>query len=149
MFTIIGRVYDAKVRFLRATASDAEDIVSVDKEFDCFLVNRLKDAALTQGRLLEAIARRANWVEIFGVDAEALHDAVDQAGVHLGRQVAIGEGYPMTAWYDDISDNSAIASYIATGGQGDSLHKIVVLIGSPSEESGLIDELRKHRTGDS
>lgn len=141
MFTIIGRVYDSKLRSIRSTQGVAQRIKEVDFEFDCFLVNRTKNATDVEIMLLEAIASGASWVEIFGLDAEKIHDAIDEASVRIKRQRSVGDGNPMTAWHEDMMGDADIASYILTGGQGDAEQKIIVVIGSAEDERRLIDQL--------
>lgn len=117
-------------------------LLAVSLPFDCFVVSRRVDGSLSNKELFEAIARRADWVEVFGLDAENIHDAIDRASVEAGRQRRIGEGTPMTAWHEDLSDDQAIASYILTGGQGVAEHKVVVVIGSIEDEQSIVRALR-------
>lgn len=145
MFTVLGRTSDFSLRCLRSTQDAPREMNSLELGFDCFVINRMQGRACDQGDLIDAVAARAGWVEVFGFDAETIHDAIDNASVRLLRQRAVGDGTPMTAWHEDITQDSAIASYIWTGGQGHAPHKVALVIGSSVDEKGLIDELIRQR----
>jgi hypothetical protein len=129
----LGSTYGALLLCVQADEWDAsnliEEVLSLDPGFDCFIVNRSNEFSGTNRRLMEAIVSRAGeWIEVFGYAAEAIHDAIDAASVRIGRQSAIGEGDPMTAWDDTLSDPE-IASYVWAGGQGHGSSKVVIVVG--------------------
>lgn len=49
----------------------------------------------------EIVAANTDWVHTTGVHAEWLHDLIDQTSVMVGRQVKVGDGSPMTAWFSN------------------------------------------------
>ncbi len=46
------------------------------------------------------VAANTDWIFTAGARAEFWHDRVDQLSVELGRQQRVGDGSPMTAWFD-------------------------------------------------
>lgn len=146
MLKIVGQVYGSKLWCVRGGEDAACAINEAKFPFDCFVVNRSVEMSANNKELIDAIAwRTSDWVEVFGVNAESIHDAIDEASVSFGRQVD-GEGKPMTSWHDEIATDSDIASYILTGGQGHSPNKLIVVIGSREEEESLISELHNRRS---
>lgn len=144
MILTIGNSSEPHVFCIHADDSTVREITEVGFEFDCFLINRQTDAPSYQSELIEAIARcTTGWVEVFGIDAEKLHDAIDLSSVFLKRQLRIGDGNPMTAWHDDMTGDSEIASYVLSGGQGTASAKIVIVLGSNVAERSLLDQLRE------
>jgi len=142
----LGRAYDFELIGVRTQGRSeievAENIASVRTEFDCFLINRSGGGTSSAELVTLAVARCVRgWVEIFGTDAEAIHDAVDQASVRIGRQTSIGDGDPMTAWNSVMTDDE-LAKYIATGGQGDCGLKAVVYFADGSEEALFYERLK-------
>lgn len=83
-------------------------------------------------------------MEVFGKESESVHDAIDLASVRVGRQKDVGDGDPMTTWQEE-SSSAEIASYIWTGGQGDSARKLLVLVGSLSMTEPVMRALVGHR----
>ncbi len=88
------------------------------------------------------VAMNTDWIEILGISSERLHDQIDRSSVEAGRQAEVGEGSPMTAWYEDITKPNDIAEHIASGGQGGCSNKLVVLIGSPKNVSIVRTQIR-------
>lgn len=145
---LIG-VYGARLLCFQGeswTASDlAAEIVKIPSGFDCFIVNRATVFDGENSVLIETIAVRAGkWIEVFGEAAEEIHDAIDAASVRTGRQRKVGDGDPMTTWEDNSSD-AEIASYLWTGGQGESDTKVVVIIGLPPFAENMRRALLEHR----
>lgn len=128
-------------------ADATELIMRMKPGFDCFVVNFAEPPEDAGNALIAAIVRQVGgWVEVFGDQAETIHDAIDSASVSLGRQAVVGEGSPMTTWQEETRE-SDIASYIWTGGQGESLRKVVVLVGQPQVTEPLMEALLGHRHG--
>jgi len=73
-----------------------------------------------------------DWVETMGPKCEFLHDLVDHAAVSAGKQAAVGDGHPMTAWHNDFSDAEKMASWVCLGGHGLSLNRLVIVFGPDS-----------------
>ena len=119
----------------------AEEVMCLKTGFDCVVVNRAEPPSDMQNALIAAIAIRAgDWVEVFGDRAEVIHDLIDLASVRIGRQSVVGDGNPMTTWHEEPRD-SQIASYIWTGGQGESSRKVVVVVGLPKKTGALLTAL--------
>jgi hypothetical protein len=122
----------------------AEEIMQLPPGFDCFVVNYGTLPSEPDNALVAAIARQVGgWVEVFGWQSEVIHDAIDAASVRLGRQAAAGDGDPMTTWQEEAR-HSEIASYIWTGGQGESARKVAVILGSPAETWVMVQALMAH-----
>lgn len=141
--------YGIRLDCLRIAAwgdkSAAEEILRMEVGFDCFIVNRGGTPESFDDPIVSAISSRVGgWVEVFGDFAEFVHDAIDAESVRTGRQSAVGEGNPMTAWYHGFGD-AEIASYVWTGGQGESLRKALVLVGPPSMTAAALDSVVNHQ----
>ena len=123
----------------------AEKIMRMEAGFDCFVVNHAGPPTDPQDAIIGAIASRVGgWVEVFGDWAEVIHDAIDSESVRLGRQAAVGDGNPMTTWEEESQD-SEIALYIWTGGQGESTRKVAVLVGQSHETAAALQALVGHQ----
>lgn len=145
MTITIGHFHNVRFLFVRFTEAALQTITNIECKCDFFLINRKPNAIVEESILIDAIAIHAeDWVEVFGLDAEAIHDAIDLASVTLMRQHAIGDGNPMTAWHDDIIDELDIAAYILTGGLGHGENKIVLVMGTRKDEDSIIRELEEY-----
>lgn len=144
MITNLGSIYDSQLLCLHVNDRVAEEILALEFAFDCFLINRKNDFDGNKSRLIELLAARTtDWIEVFGFNAETIHDAIDVASVRSMRQDAIGDGDPMTAWHDEITDDSDIASYVLTGGYGYCENKLLVVVGTNSDERVLLDAIAR------
>lgn len=110
--------------------------------FDCFVISR-RSANIQQDEITQIISLIANstvdWVEVIGFNAEAIHDAIDLASVGAGRQKAVGDGVPMTAWDSDYHADDAVAKYILTGGFGSYDKKLIFYFGTAEQELAFVD----------
>lgn len=121
--------------------------------FDCLVVNR--DADISKRRIEvfahELVRLPVEWVQVYGVASEEIHDAIDIASVHIGRQSAVGDGNPMTTWHSDAVSDRDVAEHLLMGGfGGEDLIAIVVLDGAASEKRliiELIELLERKRNG--
>ncbi len=107
------------------------------EEFDCLVW--LGDV-LTDERLAEvarAVAELNNdWIDVAGHRSQELHDEIDQAAVALGRQRAVGDGCPMTAWHTEVQSIPALAQLACSHcGNNDNLLVIVVAAERVLEEA--------------
>lgn len=128
-----------------ATVPMVETLPWGTDEFDAFVL--IVDPKLLTDELAERISTRlaamqTQWVECLGPDSEHLHDLVDNASVNVGRQKHIGDGNPMTTWFDDICDAQAMIEYMRPGGQGETDNKLVVVIAGEPECVALAEGLR-------
>ena len=109
--------------------------------FDSFVISRrsaYKHDAIAQ--IISSIANsKVDWVEVIGFNAEAIHDAVDRASVSAGRQKAVGEGVPMTAWDSDYHSDDEVAKYILTGGFGSHNKKLIFYLGTAEQELAFVN----------
>lgn len=145
MIITIGHFHDVRFLCVRFPEDALGIITNIECEFDCFLINRKANAVAEEAILINAIALHTkDWVEVIGLDAEAIHDAIDIASVTLMRQRAVGDGNPMTAWHDDIVDGPEIAAYILTGGLGHAENKLVLVMGAREDEDTIIRDLEKY-----
>jgi len=94
---------------------------------DCFIVlgDREVDPEIARCLALEIASLNNDWVEVYGTHSEKLHDMIDEASVAIGRQEAVGDGSPMTAWHTEMVRLEEIAPFIP-GAQPVTL---VVLVG--------------------
>jgi hypothetical protein len=93
--------------------------------------------------LVDLVVCDTDWVETFGPGSEHLHDLVDRASVLVGRQSAVGDGSPMTAWHEDLVDCADIVAYVIQGGHGHCDVKLVLIVGSEEQVKDFIAEVRR------
>ncbi len=113
-----------------------------DAEFDAFVV--LLDDAL-EDPYLDAVvswvaAAKTDWVEVFGAGAEAIHDRVDASAAEAGRQEKVGDGQPMTAWWEGFGEEGV--EHLVSGGHGASEHKLVVWLGEAGAGAEFLERAR-------
>jgi hypothetical protein len=73
-----------------------------------------------------------DWVQVAGSGAQDLHDAIDAAGVTVGRQLAVGEGSPMTSWHEEalaVEEMADVASLCFGGHE----RVLVLVVGSATD----------------
>jgi hypothetical protein len=111
--------------------------------FDCFVLDCGQCLGMRKARELarELALAENDWIETFGPGAEELHDVIDAVSVELGRQPAVGEGSPMTAWHEDVASKDSFADYVALGGLGSQSVKVILVIGSDPEADDIKDAL--------
>lgn len=75
-----------------------------DAVFDCglFIHPSAQDAEV-EACVLEVVEKNTDCVVTFGERAEYWHDRVDNVSVEQGRQEHVGDGNPMTAWFEEVS----------------------------------------------
>jgi hypothetical protein len=145
---ITGRRYYA----VRYSPGCLDSLPWRDESFDCAVCSCDADLTRQHSDEIAAILVAANteWITTTGRDAEWLHDLIDRASVHHGRQHAVGDGSPMTAWDEDAItfDQMAEAAYHGTHGSTDQTLALVV---GPADDVGrLVESLRvclTNRTG--
>ena len=130
---------------------DADHISLRNRECDAFIITL--SASLLSDELAAAIAERivklpVGWMETFGPRCQYLHDLSDVAGVSIGMQEQVGDGFPMTAWYKSLSQIDEITSYLRTGGQGVSETKVVVVIGPENSADAVARGIAEARSED-
>jgi len=106
---------------------------------DCLIVNFQSGI---QNEAIRDVAREVvcasnDWVETFGDDCEMLHDEIDRQAVIIGRQAAVGDGYPMTAWHTDLKLIDDVADHISSGGFGGCDIKVVLVLGTQRNADDL------------
>lgn len=112
-----------------------------DELCDCFVIlgESAVDHELARCLALDMASLRNDWVEVFGTNSETLHDMVDEASVSIGRQQAVGDGFPMTAWHTAMLDFDEIASHLSVGGLGAAPVAVVVFVG---QDDAAIEQLK-------
>jgi hypothetical protein len=98
----------------------------------------------TQKLLSELILKKSDWFEVLGCQSESLHDTIDHLSVSLGRQKAVGDGSPMTAWFEDIITPKAMAEHVYEFGFGGEDNRVILLIGNSDEYSMFLEEFRNY-----
>ncbi len=109
-----------------------------EEEYDCFVLNRspLLTSIEMDQIAIEVAGGRNDWVQTLGRGSEKMHDAIDEASVRMGRQAAIGDGYPMTSWHEDVITLDEMVDFVLRGSLGGSSDYLVALIvGSDQEYS--------------
>jgi hypothetical protein len=100
-------------------------------KFDCFVIPATSNLSpeILEEMAQELVSLNNDWIEVFGPASETIHDMLDNASVFIGRQKAVGEGLPMTAWHEDICELRKVAEYIRSGGHGYQKHKLILILG--------------------
>lgn len=115
-----------------------------EEEFDGFIVildPQHLDGELARKLALGLVQMKTDWIETTGRGAESLHDVIDGMSVEIGRQSRVGDGTPMTAWHEDLTDLNGVIDYVKLGGLGASDNKLVIIIGGGVAPSAFADRL--------
>lgn len=131
------RIYEADLILCPRTLEELATVIDSVVDYDCFFVNRDQAFDGSDCKLIHRIAsQKSDWIEVFGYNAEQIHDAIDVASVASGRQPSVGFGVPMTSWNDYGCDQDVI-EYLQTGGHGASSTKLLIVFGTDDEEKRL------------
>ena len=87
------------------------------------------DSKVVQKQIDELILKYTDWFDVFGAKSKWLHDEIDKASVRLGRQKAVGDGSPMTAWHEEIRDYEEMVDNACHGVSGGNDNIIIFVIG--------------------
>jgi hypothetical protein len=96
-----------------------------DEKFDCLIFKHDNDDLMRQA-IDELLTKNCDWVHTAGKDSEYWHDYIDQRSVDLGRQADVGDGNPMTAWHEEMTNPEKWESTINFGGSD---YFLIVLVG--------------------
>ncbi len=128
------KVYEADLILCPGNLDELWIVIDSVVDYDCFLVNRNQVFDGSNSELIRRIAcEKSDWIEVFGYNAEKIHDAIDHASVASVRQPSVGFGVPMTSWNDYECDQDLV-EYLRTGGHGVSNTKLLIFIGSDEEK---------------
>jgi hypothetical protein len=111
------------------------------RRFDCgIFIHPRAHKTIIESCIREAVSGNSDWVATYGADAETWHDRVDQASVEIGRQKRVGDGSPMTAWFDDIKslDQFDISTCYGAG------PVLLILVGFPGRRMSHVEALARH-----
>ena len=135
--------YGERFTVCRHNRTDLHRCLPNESHIDCFVVNLDRSLTLTEIDVLANILadRRFQWIEVFGYMSEKIHDAIDRMAVANGRQQQVGDGSPMTTWDTADPTEEALAAYFTTGGQGDAVCKVILVIGTDEDASILSSAL--------
>jgi hypothetical protein len=114
-------------------------------QIDCGLfIHRQAQEATIEACVQEAVSANTDWVAIYGADAEAWHDRVDQASVETRRRKRVGDGSPMTAWFEDIEsfDQFDISTCYGAG------PVLLIVVGFPGRCRSHVEALARHFRAD-
>jgi len=103
------------------------------EQFDCLILKNDNDEKMNQA-IDELLAKNCDWVHTAGKESEYWHDYIDQRSVDLGRQAAIGDGNPMTAWHEEMTGPEKWTPIINCGGSD---YFLIVLVGFTDIEKVL------------
>jgi hypothetical protein len=113
-------------------------------EFDVFILNfDVPIASINACKLIieNLVSRNTDWFHTLGIQAEQLHDEIDLAGVRLGRQKAVGDGSPMTGWFEEITTTKEMAEHIDyTSLNCD--NRVVVVLGTTDDFNRFVDAMK-------
>jgi hypothetical protein len=108
-----------------------------DEKFDCLII-RLQDDYLMEEAVDELLSKNCVWVHTAGEDAEHWHDYIDRRSVELGRQTAVGDGNPRTAWHEELNSLLEMKLSLNFGGNA---YFLIVLVGL-AEFQGFLETLK-------
>jgi hypothetical protein len=112
-----------------------------DTQFDCIIFAYEGYQDEDMAALVDVLMQTNNdWILTGGRDSERWHDYIDQRSVDLGRQQAVGDGNPMTAWFEEITD---LAQWDTSHNLGAADHFLFALVGCHDFKAAI--ELLKSR----
>jgi hypothetical protein len=114
-----------------------------EEEFDC-LIFKNKDDDLMKLAIDELLSKHCDWIHTTGKDSEYWHDYIDRRSVELGRQGAVGNGNPMTAWHTEMSRPE---DWENTLNFGHNEYFLIVLIGF-TKITPILETLKRKLTED-
>ena len=110
-------------------------------QFDCIIFTYEGYEKQVMVELVDALLKRNNdWILIGGRDTEHWHDYIDQRSVGLGRQEAVGDGNPMSAWLEELTD---LAQWDKSHNHGASDYFLFILVGCQNFDKTV--QSLKHR----
>lgn len=110
------------------------------RRFDCgIFVHRSASQADVERCVLEVVRQNNAWVCTYGADAKTWHDRVDNASVEIRRQQQVGDGDPMTAWFDEVKRMRDLNLARCYGGYV----FLLVLVGFPEDLSRTVRVFEK------
>jgi hypothetical protein len=112
------------------------------REFNVFILSFDKTIADSKkvGILIDSLVRRkTDWFDVLGIRAEKLHDKIDRSGVRLGRQKKVGDGSPMTGWFEETTKVKDMAEHIWAS-CGDNI--IIVILGSQNDFNRFVKAMK-------
>ena len=113
------------------------------EKFECTIFACDPREVREQGHEIAAAVVDANtdWINTTGPEAERLHDLIDAAAVERGRQAAVGDGSPMTAWHEEALglDQMAELACLSMGGQD---YVVALVVGDESDFADSVAALR-------
>jgi hypothetical protein len=100
----LGKVYwDQNIYAIRFERGCLSHLPFDGAEFECIIL-ACDDKIIqmvAENIALEVSSARTDWVYTTGTFAEWLHDLIDETRVRIGRQDKVGDGSPMTAWFNE------------------------------------------------
>lgn len=76
-----------------------------DEEFECvFFPSAPVDEASYRMAIEAVLKKNIDWVYTCGPESKRWHDIVDEIAVALGLQEEVGNGHPMTTWFEEIDN---------------------------------------------
>ena len=88
------------------------------------------------------VLANTDWFSVYGASSEQLHDYIDEASVRLGRQEKVGDGAPMTAWFEDVMDiRNMLQGFDITGGGCN--FRVILIIGDNEDTDRFIKLAKK------
>jgi len=111
--------------------------------FDCVVLNCQGVLSRVDVEILakEVTQAETDWVQTVGPQAEILHDAIDAMSVRIGRQVAVGDGNPMTSWHERVATPDQMIRMVLGGTFGGSDNVVVIVLGDEATSAGLKSRL--------
>ena len=118
-----------------------------DKQFDVLIPifdESLLEDETAQSTIDRMILMDTDWFETLGEKSEWLHDYIDHASVRLGRQKAVGDGFPMTAWHTEATTIEKMTHHIRLP-HGASYKYVVYVLGNSKNLTSLVAEFYNQR----
>jgi len=87
----------------------------------------------------ELVAQNNDWIYTFGSDSKRWHDRIDEISVEEGRQKQVGDGSPMTAWFERVKTLNRLRTSYFHG----AYTTLIVLVGFGDKEAKQIEGFKK------
>ena len=109
--------------------------------FDCFIFPPRGKSHSRMERLLDVLPyARVDWVFTAEPRSEYWHDRVDHKSVEKGVQEKVGDGHPMTAWFEEIKTPG---DWDTSYNHGGSDHFLFIFLDCSEPMTKRVDALRK------
>ena len=136
----IATISDVNYYLASYPGLDIDDLPWGDETFDCFIFPPTDESGNLMDSLLAYLPYESmDWVHVAEPDFQYWHDRIDSASVSAGVQKKVGDGKPMTAWFEELKCLEDFATSYNHGGQ---THCLIIVVGNNPFSESTIRTLR-------